>query len=297
MRNPFRLKKKPALPWGEEDTLGATNYLTPEGVVKAAKLIKRGKTYALGTVVSGDFPGYGERSFELRIQPSGDGSGEPLGANKATWHETQTSGSQGFGTHLDALGHFGIDHHYYNGRTSQEIYGPLGLQTLGIDGVPPIVTRGILLDMAAYHGEDVVPLGTAFNKEEIVGACARQEVTLEEGDVVLFHTGWLAKAYTDPEGFLEGAPGLGKEGADYLANLGIVAIGADTWSLEVVPWENEKEFAPIHGHLLSQHGIHILENVDTSALAADKVHQFFFTLGAPRLKGAGEAMCNPIAIC
>ena len=114
--------------------------------------------------------------------------------------------------------------------------------------------------------------------------------------MVLFHTGWQDLAYKDKKRFLAGEPGLGKEGALYLVSKGVVAIGADTWALEVIPFEPGAGAFEIHQILLARSGVYILENMDTSELVKDKAWEFMFTLGASRITGGVQAIINPIAI-
>ncbi|MEE3326614.1 MAG: cyclase family protein, partial [Myxococcota bacterium] len=103
-------------------------------------------------------------------------------------------------------------------------------------------------------------------------------------------------AESDPQRFMSGQPGLGLGGARYLAGLGVVAVGADTWALEALPSEDPEMAFPVHPELLANNGIYILENMDTRALAADGVHEFLFVLGQPRFVGAVQAIINPVAI-
>jgi len=90
--------------------------------------------------------------------------------------------------------------------------------------------------------------------------------------------------------------GLGVDGAKYLADLGFVAIGADSWGLEVIPFEEGTGVFEVHQTLLAKHGVYILENMNTAELAADGVHEFMFVLGQPKIKGAVQMIINPIAI-
>jgi kynurenine formamidase len=113
---------------------------------------------------------------------------------------------------------------------------------------------------------------------------------------VLFHTGWLATADADPQGYIATQPGLGLEGARYLAGLGVVAIGADTAALEAIPHEDPATGFPVHAELLAKNGVYILEVMDTRALAADGATEFLFVLGQPRFVGSVQAIINPIAI-
>ncbi|MBA7682652.1 hypothetical protein ES703_91004 [subsurface metagenome] len=158
-----------------------------------------------------------------------------------------------------------------------------------------MVTRGVLLDMAAYYKTDVVKEGTAFNVKEIEEVAKAQGVEIRQGDVVLFHTGWLSLIGKDDKRFGSVEPGLGVEGAKYLTGKGVVAVGADTWAVEVIPFESKNIFE-VHQILLPMNGTYILENMDTAALAADKAYEFLFVLGQPRFKGGVQSMINPVAI-
>jgi kynurenine formamidase len=158
-----------------------------------------------------------------------------------------------------------------------------------------MVTRGVLLDMAAYYNTDVVKEGTAFNVKEIEEVAKKQNVEIRQGDVVIFHTGWLSLIGTDDKRYSSGEPGLGVEGAKYLTGKGVVAIGADTWALETIPFESKNVFE-VHQILLPMNGTYILENMDTAELAKDKAYEFLFVLGQPRFKGGVQSMINPVAI-
>jgi kynurenine formamidase len=98
------------------------------------------------------------------------------------------------------------------------------------------------------------------------------------------------------EQFGKAEPGLGVDGAKYLADLGVVAIGADSWGLEVIPFEEGTGVFEVHQTLLAKHGVYILENMNTAEPAANDVHEFMFVLGQPKIKGAVQMIINPIAI-
>ncbi|MFP3945029.1 MAG: cyclase family protein [Alphaproteobacteria bacterium] len=283
--------------YGAEDTQGAVGTLGPEDAKRAAALVKTGKVYQLGGVTGRDTPAYGHRSYNLILYPhAGDGTGAPMGANKATAHDDYLATWLGIGTQIDGFGHFGIDHRYYNGKKAQEIFSPHGAKIFGAENIPPVVTRGVLLNMAAHFGKDRLEAGTVFNTKEIEEAAKAQGVDIRKGDVVLFHTGWQELAEHDPKKFLGGEPGLGLGGARYLVEKGAVAVGADTWGLEVLPNPDETVAFPVHGFLLAKSGVHILENIQTAELAADGAHEFMFVLGVPRFEGAVQMVINPVAI-
>ena len=286
----------PASPYGPEDTLGAINNLSPAKVLEAAKLITTGKTYALGVPTGPTTPAYGPRNYQVTVVQLSDGMGTPLGSNRATGNDDLVQTWMGIGSQIDGLGHMGKNHVYYNNTRADEFVSTAGLLKFGMDTLPPIVTRGVLLDMTQHYGVSPVPAATAFNPEEIQAAARSQGVEIEKGDVVLFHTGWQELAASDPKRFMAGQPGLGLEGAHYLAGLGVVAIGADTWALEALPPEDPTMAFPVHPELLARYGVYILENMNTQALAADGVGEFLFVLGQPRLVGTVQAIINPVAI-
>ena len=282
--------------YGPDDTLGAINLLSPEKVLAAAKLIKTGKTYALGVDTGPESPAYPPRFYSMTILQLGDGTGTPWGANKLTGNDDLMYTWMGVGSQIDGLGHIGVDHVYYNGTKAKDFVNNKGLMKFSTHELPPIVTRGVLLDMAAYYGKPMLEPGTAFNEKEIKAAMEKQGVTIGEGDVVLFHTGWLNVMDSDPVRFMTSQPGLGLGGAKYLAKLGVVAVGADNWALEVIPAEDPEQAFPVHPELLAKNGVYILENMDTRELAADGVAEFLFVLGQPRFVGAVQAVINPVAI-
>ena len=282
--------------YGADDTLGAMNELSEKKTKLAAQLVKTGKTYALGVETGPTSPAYPPRSYSMTILQLDDGMGTPMGSNKATGNDDLMHIWMGIGSQIDGLGHMGVNHQYYNGHMASDFVTPSGLTKLSIDRLPPVATRGVLLDIAKLMKTDILPAGTAFNRKEIDAAAKAAGITIEAGDIVLFHTGWLNVMDTDPQAFMASAPGLGLEGARYLASLGVVAIGADTWALEVLPSEDATMLFPVHPELLAKNGIYILENMDTRALAADNASEFLFVLGTPRFVGAVQAVINPVAV-
>ena len=282
--------------WGPNDEIGAANLLTPALAAEAAKLVRTGKTYGLGFETNANTAAYAPRTWSLTVVQPGQAGGVSLGGTKTTYNDDIYMGWVGTGSQLDGLGHIGIDNVYYNCNKNSEFVQANGLKKLGIEKVPPFVTRGVVLDMTAYYGTPMVKEGTAFNRKEIDEQAAKQGITIKKGDVVLFHTGWQALEGKDNKRFLAGEPGLGKEGALYLASKEVIAIGADTWALEVIPFEKDVGVFEVHQILLARNGIYILENMNTGPLVADKAWEFMFVLGAARMTGGVQAIINPVAI-
>ena len=282
--------------FGPDDTLGAVNRMTPAAVVKAARLVKTGKTYALGVETGPDTPAYPPRKYQMTILQLEDGTGTPWGDNKLTSNDDLMMTWLGIGSQIDGLGHVGINHVYYNGVHAKDFTKVTGLTTFSISDIPPIVTRGVLLDIARLKGKKILDEGTAINRAEIEAAAKAQDIDLRKGDVVLFHTWWQNVAEEDGARFMKGEPGVGIEGARYLAEIGVIAVGADTFGVEVIPFETEGQIFPVHQELITKKGIYLLENMDTRALAEDDGWEFLFVLGQPRFVGAVQAIINPVAI-
>lgn len=283
--------------FGPGDQVGNLNHITPEKTLAAAKLVTRGKSYRLGIETNKDTPAFPPRTFALTILQPGQQAGQTLGPTKTTYNDDIILGWVGIGSQLDGLGHIGIDNVYYNCNKGAEFAQAGGLTKLGIEKVPPIATRGVLLDMAGYFNTDIVKEGTAFNRAEIEGAMKRQGLrSIERGDVVLFHTGWTKLIGKDNKRYGSVEPGLGVGGARYLAERGVAMVGADTWGLEVIPFEKDAGVFEVHQVLLPMNGIYILENMETAEMVKDQAWEFLFTLGPARITGAVQAIINPIAI-
>jgi kynurenine formamidase len=281
--------------WGPNDELGAANTITPELVLKAVQLVKSGKTYNLGIETNSKTPAFPPRSFKITIVQPGQAGSPGLGPSKTTYNDDIIDGWVGVGSQLDGLGHIGIEHVYYNGTKLADFADASGLKKFGVEKLPPLVARGVLLDMAAHFNTDIVKEGTAFNSKEIEAVAKKQGVEIRQGDVVLFHTGGVSLIGKDDKRYNTGEPGLGVDGAKYLASKGVLAVGADNWGLEVLPFESKNVFE-VHQILLPMNGIYILENMHTGPLAADKAYEFLFVLGVPRITGAVQGIINPIAI-
>jgi kynurenine formamidase len=282
--------------YGQNDRLGAINNLSPAGVLQAASLVKAGKVYSLAVTTGPKTVAYGNRRYQMHVGPIYVDNARTLGNNRLQGFDDIVISYLGIGTQIDGFAHVALDGRHYNGVNSEDVIRPDGAIRYGIEELPPIVGRGVLLDMTAASGEVMLAGGTAFNRKELDAAAAREGVVLRKGDIVLLHTGYLAMADKDAKQALSTVPGLGVEGAEYLADLGIVAVGIDAWIPDALPPEDKREFLPVHGTLLVKRGVYILENVRTAELAADKAYEFLFVLAAPRFKGAVQSVVHPVGI-
>ena len=282
--------------WGPDDEVGNANLISPETVLKAASLIKTGQTYSLGITIDSTTPAFAPRGLSLQVvQPGQQESARPNAG--MTYNDDIFQGWFGIGSQLDGLGHLGYEGMYYNCNHAHDFAGISGLTKLGIEKVPPLVARGVVLDMAGHFGKSHMDAGQYFSVADMEAVIEKQGTPIQEGDVVLFHTGWTdAKLKSDPIAWVSGEPGQSEEVADYLAKKKVVAVGADTWGLDVVPSQNPER--PFYGHVvyLKENGIYILETMNTGPLVRDGAYEFLFVLGHAKVRGAVQMFINPIAI-
>lgn len=278
-------------PYGSADEIGALNHLDERTRVDALSLVREGRMYDLGRVLDEDVPVFPGRFFRQTLVTTAHHTnpGGGVGDNRVNWITEQIAATQQLGTHLDALSHLQIGDRGYNGWTVAELAGTAGVMRLGIETVPQIVTTGWLVDVLAARGVERLGRGDVIGVEDLAGVDPRP------GDAVLFHTGWGAH-WSDPGTYLDGEPGPGCDVAHWLADRGVALTGCDTWSYGPVPPEDPARPFEVPQILNVRHGVFVVENLDTSALAADGVRRFALVLTHARLRGATGAWTSPIAL-
>ena len=271
---------------GVTSELGALEHITDAKRLEALELVRGGRLYDLGHVLDETVPVFPGRYFrQTLVTTAHHANGEGLGENRVNWITEVFSGTTQLGTHLDTLGHLQIGDRAYGGLTVDQLAGPCGLTRLGAETVPQIVTRGWLVDVSARGlGE-----GGVITLDDVAG------IDPGPGDAVVFHTGW-SRYWDDPASYLAGEPGPGLIVADWLAARGVALTGCDTWSYGPVPAEDPNRPFEVPQMLNVRHGVFVLENLDTSALAADGVREFALVLTHPKLRGATGAWVSPIAL-
>jgi kynurenine formamidase len=282
--------------FGPNDTIGNMNLLTPQKIQEAARLVTQGRAYPMGIVVDRSTPAFPPRSVGVTVLMPGQEGGQTFGANKMSYVDDMISGWLGVGTQIDTFAHLGVDYTFYNGNKAVDFVRTTGVTKLGVEGVPPMVTRGVLVDLAKFKNKPRLDGGELVTADELRQAMQAQNVRVTPGDVVVLHTGWMSVLAEDPKRFGDEEPGIDAAGAELLAGMQPCAVGADTWGVECVPFKDPNVLWQGHQVLLAQNGIHILENLDTAALVRDGVAEFMFVLGQPRYRGAVQAIINPIAI-
>lgn len=286
--------------WGPDDEIGAANYVTPERVLAATKLVKEGESHPLGIVVDPNMPAFPPRSTSLQIVQPGQHNGRDLSQDfgwPLVYNDDLAQLWFGTGPQIDGLGHLGESGVYYNCNNAVDFVHITGLKKLGIDKIPPLIGRGVMVDMAKHFGVAAMEGGQVITSEDIKAAASQQGVEIREGDVVLFHTGWTdAKLESDPTAWVSAEPGLNNEAMAYMASLNPMAVGADTWGVDVFPPPEGDKIFYGHVRLLKENGIFILEVMNTGRLASEGVNEFMFVLGQARIKGAVQMIINPVAM-
>ncbi len=283
--------------WGSDDEIGNANLISPKSILNASKIIKTGKIYSLGLIIDSDTPAYPPRGLSLQIVQPGQqfGKKELVGG---TYNDDIFQGWFGIGSQIDGLGHVGDDEGvFYNCSLGKEFADIRGLTKFGIEKIPPIVARGIVLDMAKYFDTPHMELGQSFTVKDLQAVEISQGTSIQEGDVVLIHTGWTdAHFESNPSIWGSGSPGIDVNIARYLAKKKVIAVGADTFSVEAVPAAPGGPSFPAHGVLLQENGIYILEAMNTGPLVKDDAFEFMFVLGQAKIRGAVQMIINPVAI-
>jgi kynurenine formamidase len=293
--------------WGPEDQAGASNWITPEKVLQSVKLVEKGRIYELGQVYERAMPLYGDRTYSLLI-PGGPTYNQPFGRNMLIGNDDFLCTQVGqVGTQFDGLAHIGtrmtmadgsVRDVYYNGFTGDEILGAQGMLELGIEKIKPIVTRGILVDVAGYKNVPRLSKGYEVTLEDVRGALKKQglaEESIQAGDALLFRYGW-SSLWGEPDRFNDSPAGIGLEVARWIASRKLAMIGSDSWTSEVVPNPDPDLVFPVHQELLTKNGIFNLENLKLEELASDGVHEFLFVFAPVPFKGATGSPGRPIAI-
>lgn len=285
-------------PWGADDQVGAANRVTPERTAAAAKLVKKGISHPLGIVIEPGMPAYPPRYTQLQVVQPNQQFNADLGVGwEASSNDDVLQMWLGTGPQLDGLGHMGEAGEFYNCNQGKDFSIITGLTKLDISGIPPMVGRGVMIDIAKQMGVDSLQAGQPITSNDIKAAMKSQGVTVGEGDVVLLHTGYTdATLKQNPSLWAGSIPGITNEASVFLAGLKPMAVGADTWGLGAVPPRAGDKIFYDHVVLLKQHGIYILETMNTGRLADESVHEFMFVLGQARLKGAVQMIINPVAM-
>jgi len=299
--------------WGEKDERGTLNLVRPEMVLEAASTIVSGERFSLSLPLdaSGPQSGWFGRFNPIHLMMR-DG-GDALSGAYRDWYGGEDMEIRGTddiiimplqcSTQWDALGHVMHRESLYNGFSAAEI-SSAGAKRLGIENARAgLIGRGVLLDVAAYLGEDSMEAGVAIDSELLRNVEGAQGSPVLEGDIVMIRTGWMGRART--RGFwgdfaAGDAPGMGFDSLEWISERQISALAIDTWGAEVMPHQSERVFAPFHLVAIVYIGLMIGEMFDLEELAlscqADRRYTFFCSAPPLNITGAVGSPVNPIVV-
>jgi kynurenine formamidase len=200
------------------------------------------------------------------------------------------------GTHIDALCHQACGLTLFGGLPVDSVETPTGFTQLGMETVPPLLGRAVLLDVAGWKVQAALPQRYSISGDELHACAVAQGVDVQLHDVLLVRTGFGA-FWHDEAHYLEAA-GVAKSGTLWAAEQGVTAVGADNMAWDV-PNERDPETGATlfaHVYLLPQKGIYILENLNLEELARLRCYVFAF-IGVPlKFQGATGSPLRPLAL-
>lgn len=284
--------------WGDADEVGAANLITANEVLGATALVKQGRVLSLAQPLSKKTPVPGHRSGLQHFmgRDGGDYAGGARAKGGFQFAEDTVVMPVHIGTHIDALCHAWCDDHLYNGHASTQINSTHGAKKCGVEKLPPIVTRGVLLDVAKARGGPLAD-GDSIGQAELDAVAKTAAITLQKGDAVLIRTGWLESQTSKAPHTVDfnAEPGIDVEAALWLATSGVALVGADNFAIEAMPFPEGTIF-PVHQRLIRDYGISLLEGAVLADLAATGVTEFLFAAAALPLVGGTGSPITPMAI-
>ncbi len=289
----------PNVLWGADDQAGGSNWITPEKILEAVSLVKTGQLYELGNVYERGMPLLGDRTYA--IVTAGYPTSGVVGEQRLVFNDEFIAGELGqVGTQFDGLAHVGkrmemadgsTEDVYYNGFTGSEMAHAYGLQRLGVEQVKPIVTRGVLIDLAGYLGVERLAEHYEASLVDVRGALARQgmdESDIRPGDALLFNFGWWS-LWPDPITHNQSLiPAIDMEVVQWIIARQPAMVGSDL--------ALDGSAMRVHPELVMKNGINNLEFMNFGSLLADEGWEFLFIVTPLRLKGATGSPVRPIAI-
>jgi kynurenine formamidase len=292
-------------PWGPDDEIGRLNWLSSSSIAAVLGTLDGGRIFDLAVDYFIGMPAFtkaGDPKFEFWMTHTPQGTvNDGLNGMSREVHEKYSLCADSFlmnthtGTHIDTLNHLGYCGRFWNGWTAEEHLGGRYWMKGGSDKFPPIVARGVLIDIAGLHGVDVLPDSYVITPEDIQHAIARSGVRLNRGDIAMIRTGDTSN-WPDPDCMVNPS-GIGLAAARYLCEeCGAMSIACDNVSLEVMPPEDPEAYLPVHSYLFATAGTTIIELVRMDEIAGEGLVECAFIATPLKLRGSTGAPVRPIAI-
>ncbi|HVH29717.1 MAG TPA: cyclase family protein [Vicinamibacterales bacterium] len=279
--------------WGAGDQRGAGNHMKPATVLRAAQLIRTGQVFELGQVLSASMPLQPTRQFEVHTKRT---TMNPESNRRGSNEEIVIAEIGQVGTQFDGFSHQTIGNSMYNCFKVDEVATRTGFSKLGIEQVGALMTRGVLVDVAALKGVETLPDTYEITPADLQEALGRQSLTLQPGDAVIVNTGWGRLWGKDNARYMRTNPGLGVAAAEWLARQDPMLVGMDTAPVNVTPSPDKALSNPTHQIMLVINGIHLLENMRLDELSSARVYEFALILQPLKIQGATGSTVAPIAV-
>jgi kynurenine formamidase len=267
--------------------------MNSETVLRAARLIRTGEVIELGHVLSAAIPLSAGRRFEVDTKRT---NMNPQSNRRGSNEELVIAEIGQVGTQFDGFAHQTIGNSLYNCFKLDEVSSRTGFTKLGIQNVGALVTRGVMIDVAALKGVDMLADNYVITVQDLQQALAKQNLTLQQGDAVIIHTGFGKLWGKDNARYGRGNPGIDTAAAEWLVRQNPMLVGADTAPVEVNPNPDAKVSLPVHQIMLVVNGIHLLENMKLEELAAKRAYEFALIVEPLKIQGATGSTVAPIAI-
>ena len=279
--------------WGAADQRGAGNHMKPETVLRATRLIRTGEVFELGRVLKTDMPFTPGRRFEMEVKRTNMNTGtNRRGSNE----EIVFSEIGQVGVQFDGFAHQTIGDTLYNCVKVADVATRGGFTKMGVEHVGTLMTRGVLIDVAAFKGVQMLADTYPITVDDLQGALQRQKLTLQAGDAVIINTGWGRLWDTDAGRYMKSNPGLTTAAAEWLAKQDPMLIGIDNGPVSVTPDPDPNLNNPVHQIALVVNGIHLLENLKLDELAARQAWEFALIVQPLKIQGGTGSTVAPTAI-
>jgi kynurenine formamidase len=299
------LNQASASPFGPEDEIGMLNLMTAESMRAAVREVDAGKPFDLAVDYFVGMPVWtdlNDPGFQIWMShtPAGNMLDNPMSLSGPVNETVSYSGDcislyTHCGTHIDSFSHFGLHGEIFNKFSARDHLGSRHWRRGGADKQPPVIARGVMIDVAAAAGVEMLPDSHGIGEKELLDALKRQMTELRPGDVVLIRTGRMT-IWPDQQRFVPNSPGINREGAEFLARAGAIYIGADNGGVEHTPSADPENWLPVHTYLLAEAGIPLLEMAYLEDLSQERIYEFAFIGACLKIRGGTGSPMRPIAL-
>jgi kynurenine formamidase len=274
------------------DDTGALARIGRSELLAGLGLVRAGRVYDLGMDIDERMPGGPPDAFPRFARSFCATPGRQAGA--FDYAAEVIFGTLHTSTHIDALVHVQRDGRIFGGALDADVRGDRAFTQHGVETIPPILARGVVLDVAAALGADALADGYEIAPVDLQAALDRSATNVRSGDVVLVRTGKIRDYHAKPDAFHEHAPGVGADAAIWLHECGMAVLGVDTAGTEPAPIPYPAHTT--HVAMLVDRGVHLIENLMLDAVCAAGVSEGLFICLPLRITGATGSWVRPVLV-